>query len=165
MPMKINILLNTVILSAICTFHGTGRAQSTAAVAPSEPTGIAAPAKPKRSISPEAIKRAKLTNLRKDVGLTAEQESKLKPIVDRYVDGIQATRHNPALDSRAKRQQFATLRERYNSELDAVLMADQQQKLAALKAQRLARLRAGRAGSVTGVSESQEQPASSPAVH
>ena len=61
----------------------------------------------------------------------------MKPIIDRFVDTVQAARHDPSLDSRARRQQLATLREQYNTELDAVLTPDQQQKLASLKAQRI----------------------------
>ena len=107
----------------------------------------------------EAIERAKLTNLRKDVSLTAEEETKVKPIIDRFVDGVQAARHDPSLDSRARRQQLATLREQYNTELDAVLTPDQQQKLASLKAQRIARLRAGRANSATKPEAQESAPA------
>ena len=84
----------------------------------------------------------------------------MKPIIDRFVDAVQAARHDPALDSRARRQQLATLREQYNTELDAVLTPDQQQKLASLKAQRIARLRAGRPSSATKpeAQESAEAP-------
>ena len=144
--------------------HDTVRAQSAGASAPAESIGSAAPAKAKRTVSPEAIKRAKLTNLKKDVGLTAEEEAKVKPIIDRFVDGVQAAKHDPALDSRAKHQQFAALRERYNAELDEVLTADQQQKLASLKAQRLARLRTGRVKSATPAEaqESTTVPATTP---
>lgn len=162
--MKHTTLLNAVVSLAIFTAHDTVRAQSAEPSAPAESIGSTAPAKPKRTVGPDAIKRAKLTNLRKEVGLTAEEEAKVKPIVDRFVDGVQAAKHDPSLDSRAKRQQFSTLRDRYNAELDEVLTADQQQKLASLKAQRLARLRAGRARS-TAPAEAQESatvPAGTP---
>lgn len=161
-PMKRNTLIYTVMLVATWAAHSTVRAQSRVASVPAGAVGVAAPAKAKRTISPDAIKRAKLTNLRKDVGLTEEEETRVKPIIDRFVDDVQAARHNPSLDSRTKRQQLGALRARYNSELDAVLTADQQQKLASLKAQRLARLRAGRTGAASSVSESPE-PAPSPA--
>ena len=145
--MKYTTLLYTVVVFAAWAADDTVRAQSPGSPAPAQ--SIGAPAKAKRRASPEAIKRAKLTNLRKDVSLTAEEETKVKPIIDRFVDVLQAARHDPSLDSRARRQQLATLRQQYNTELDAVLTPDQQQKLASLKAQRLARLRAGRANSAT----------------
>jgi hypothetical protein len=145
--MKYTTLLFTVSLFAAWAANDTVRAQSTDSPAPAE--FIAAPAKAKRRVNPEAIKRAKLTNLRKDVSLTVEEETKVKPIIDRFVDAVQAARHDPSLDSRARRQQLATLREQYNTELDAVLTPDQQQKLASVQAQRIARLRAGRANSAT----------------
>ena len=147
--MKYTTLLYTVVLFVAWTANDTVHAQSAGSPAPAESVGALAPAKAKRRVSPEAIKRAKLTNLKKDVSLTAEEETKVKPIIDRFVDAVQAARRDPSLDSRARRQQFATLREQYNTELDAVLTPDQQQKLASLKAQRLARLRAGRANSTT----------------
>ena len=158
--MKYTTLLFTVSLFSAWAANDTVRAQSADSPAPAE--SIAAPAKAKRRVNPEAIKRAKLTNLRKDVSLTAEEETKVKPIIDRFVDAVQAARHDPALDSRARRQQLATLREQYNTELDAVLTPDQQQKLASLKAQRLARLHAGRANSATKP-EAQESAAAPPA--
>jgi periplasmic protein CpxP/Spy len=160
--MRKTTLLYTVVLMAIWAAHGTVYAQSAVSSTPTESMGVGAPAKAKRTMSPDAIKRAKLTNLKRDVGLTGEEEAKVKPIIDRFVDSVQAAKHDPSLDSRTKRQQLAALRARYNDELDGVLTTDQQQKLASIKAQRLARLRAGRAGSVAGVSESPE-PAASPA--
>ena len=147
--MTYTTLLYTVVLFVAWAADSTVRAQSAGSPAPAQSIGAPAPAKAKRRASPEAIKRAKLTNLRKDVSLTAEEETKVKPIIDRFVDAVQAARHDPSLDSRARRQQLATLRQQYNTELDAVLTPDQQQKLASLKAQRLARLRAGRANSAT----------------
>ena len=147
--MKKITLLFAVSLFAAWTANDTVRAQSAGSSAPAESIGAPAPARAKRRVNPEGIKRAKLTSLRKDVSLTAEEETKVKPIIDRFVDAVQAARHDSSLDSRARRQQLATLREQYNTELDAVLTPDQQQKLASLKAQRISRLRSGRANSAT----------------
>ena len=111
------------------------------------------PAKLKRSINPESIKRAKLTRLKKDVALTDEQAIKVKPIIDAYVNEIQAIKSDTSLDSRSKRQKFSELRQRYDSDLDAVLNAEQQQKLASVRAERRARLRDARAGTSVGTPE------------
>jgi hypothetical protein len=148
-----------VSLFAAWAANDAVRAQSADPPAPAESIAAPAPAKAKRRVNPEAIKRAKLTNLRKEVSLTTDEETKVKPIIDRFVDAVQAARHDPSLDSRARRQQLATLREQYNTELDAVLTPDQQQKLASLKAQRIARLRAGRANSAAKPEAQESAPA------
>ena len=98
--MKYTTFLFTVVSLAILTTHDTVHAQSTGTSAPAEPIGAAAPAKAKRTVSPQAIKRAKLTNLKKDVGLTAEEEAKVKPIIDRFVDGVQAAKHEDRKSTR-----------------------------------------------------------------
>jgi hypothetical protein len=118
-----------------------------------ESSQAVAPAKSKRSINPESIKRAKLTRLRRDVALTDEQTTKVKPIIDAYVNEIQAIKSDTSLDSRSKRQKFSELRQRYDSDLDAVLNAEQQHKLAAVRAERRARLRDARVGTTAGTPE------------
>src|SRR6516225_4630612 len=113
--MKYTTLLFTVSLFSAWAANDTVRAQSADSPAPAESIAAPAPAKAKRRVNPEAIKRAKLTNLRKDVSLTAEEETKVKPIIDRFVDAVQAARHDSSLDSRARRQQLATLRQQYTT--------------------------------------------------
>ena len=104
-------------------------------------------------MNPESIKRAKLTRLKKDVALTDEQATKVKPIIDAYVNEIQAIKSDTSLDSRSKRQKLSELRQRYESDLDAVLNAEQQQKLASVRAERRARLRDARTGPAAGTPE------------
>jgi hypothetical protein len=153
-PMKINTLIYSVIIIAICIPEGSASAQSMVSSGPQrESSQIVAPAKLKRSMNPESIKRAKLTRLTKDVALTDDQVTKVKPIIDAYVNGLQATKSDTALDSRSKRQKLSELRQRYESDLDAVLTAEQQQKLASVRTERRARLRDARAGRLSGASE------------
>lgn len=118
-----------------------------------ESSSSVAPAKSKRSINPESIKRAKLTRLRKDVALTDDQVTKVKPIIDDYVNQMQALKSDTSLDSRSKRQKFSELRQRYDSDLDGVLNPEQQQKLASVRAERRARLRDARTGAAAGTLE------------
>ena len=152
--MKITTLIYSVILVAICIPKGSALAQSMVSSGPQqESSQIVAPAKLKRSINPESIKRAKLTRLRKDVALTDEQASKVKPIIDAYVNEMQAIKSDRSLDSRSKRQKFSELRQRYESDLDAVLNPEQQQKLASVRAERRARLRDARVGTAAAASE------------
>src|ERR1700674_3510993 len=71
------------------------------------PAQLAPAAKQKRTVHPESIKRAKLTRLRKDIALTDDQSTKVKPIIDAYVDGAQAIKTDLSLDSRTKRLKLA----------------------------------------------------------
>jgi periplasmic protein CpxP/Spy len=147
---KITTLIYSVILIAICIPKGSAVAQSKVSAGPQqESSQPVAPAKLKRSINPESLKRAKLTRLRKDVALTDEQATKVKPIIDAYVNEIQAIKSDTSLDSRSKRQKFSELRQRYESDLDTILNPEQQQKLASVRAERRARLRDARVGTAT----------------
>jgi hypothetical protein len=153
--MKITTLIYAVMISAICVPWNVTLAQSTLPVTGQPiPAQLAPPAKQKRTVHPESIKRAKLTRLRKDVALTDDQATKVKPIIDAYVDGVQAIKTDLSLDSRTKRQKLAEMRQKYDSDLDGVLDPEQQQKLASLKEERRARLRAARNGKTSAALES-----------
>jgi len=153
--MNITTLIYSVILFAICIPKGVAFAQSTVSSRQQqESAGTVAQTKSKRSINPESLKRAKLTRLRKDAALTDDQVTKVKPIIDDYVNQLQALKSDTSLDSRSKRQKFSELRQRYDSDLDGVLNAEQQQKLASVRAERRARLRNARTGAASGTLES-----------
>ncbi len=98
-----------------------------------------------RRRSPEASKRAKLTRLKKTIDLTADQETKATPLISTYVDSVNAVRQDASLQPKERRQKLAALRKQYDGDLDALLTDEQRQKLASLKAERLAKLRAARA--------------------
>src|SRR5580704_19059253 len=152
--MKFTTLIYTVLISAIYVPWNVAVAQS--AVSTVQQQGsyqTASPARQKRSVNPESIKRAKLTRLRKDVALTDDQATKVKPIIDAYVNEMQAIKSDLSLDSRTKRQKSAEARQKYDSDLDGVLDTEQQQKLASLKEERRARLRAARNGKTSAALE------------
>src|SRR5271157_4832015 len=157
--MKIKTLIHSVIysvlLSVVCLPWPAAFAQSTNS-APQPPANAeqSTPAKPKRTVNSESIKRGKLTRLKHDLSLTDE---KAKPLIDTYVNAVHAIKADATLDSRTKRQKFSEARQRYDSDLNGVLNPDQQQKLASLKEERRERLRNARAGK----SESTNQPAPS----
>jgi Spy/CpxP family protein refolding chaperone len=152
--MKITTLIYSVIIIAACIPEGSASAQSMVSPGPQqESPQTVAPAKSKRSMNPESTKRAKLTRLTKDVALTDEQATKVKPIIDAYVNELQAVKNDAALDSRSKRQKLSELRQRYEKDLDAVLTPEQQQKLVSVRAERRARLRDARAGRASATSE------------
>jgi hypothetical protein len=152
--MRITTLIYSVVFIAMGVPMGSLFAQSTAAPGPQpESAQIVAPAKVKRNLNPESIKRAKLTRLRKDVVLTDDQATKVKPIIDAYVNETQAIKSDMSLDSRTRRQKVSELRQRYENDLNAVLNAEQQQKLASVRMERRARLRDARAGTASGPAE------------
>ncbi len=159
--MKIKTLIHSVIysvlLSVVCLPWPAAFAQSTNS-APLPPANAeqSAPAKPKRTVNPESIKRGKLTRLKHDLSLTDEQAEKAKPLIDTYVNAVHAIKADATLDSRTKRQKFSEARQRYDSDLNGVLNPDQQQKLASLKQERRERLRNAR-----GKSQSTNEPAPS----
>jgi hypothetical protein len=158
--MKIKTLIYSVIILSIGVPWKMACAQSPVLGAEPQPSSqLAAPAKQKRSVNPESLKRTKLTRLRKDVALTEDQVTKIKPMIDAYVTDIQTIKTDGSLDSHTKRQKLSEVRQKYESELDGVLDAEQQQKLASLKEERRARLRAAR----TGKSSAGLDPSGSPA--
>jgi hypothetical protein len=155
--MKINTLIYSVIVFAVCVPWDVAFAQSTAPATPPQASSpVAAPAR--RSANPESIKRAKLTRLRKDTALTDEQTTKVKPLIDAYVNDTQAVKSDASLDSRTKRQKLSEVRQKYDTDLDGVLNAEQQQKLASIKEERRARLRAARTTKTSAPVETSASP-------
>jgi Spy/CpxP family protein refolding chaperone len=101
--------------------------------------------------SPDSIKKARLTVLKKQVDLTADQEAKAKPIIDKYVDDREA--------AKGDRAKLAELKTKYDSDINAILTPEQQKKLSASKAARIEKLKAARAAKAA----SSASPAASPA--
>jgi hypothetical protein len=152
--MKIKTLIYSVIMSAAALPWNPALAQSTSSAPEIQPaTQVAPTVQLKRTFNPESIKRAKLTRLRKDVTLTDDQVTKVKPIIDAYVNDLQAIKTDASLDSRTKRQKSSGLRQKYESDLDGILNPDQRQKLTSLREERRARLRAARTGTPAPVAE------------
>jgi Spy/CpxP family protein refolding chaperone len=148
--MKIKTLIYSVLIFAVSVPGSEAFAQSTVVTAqPPVAAQAAPPARPKRNVNPESVKRAKLTRLRKDVALTDDQATKVRPIIDAYVNDLQAIKTDASLDSRTKRQKMSAVRQKYDGDLDGVLTVEQQQKLASIKEERRARLRAARTGSTS----------------
>ena len=148
--MKIKTLLYSVLLSLVCVPAHLTLAQAVLPTSEQKaPSQVGLPMKPKRIVSPESIKRGKLTRLRKEVALTDDQATKLEPIIDAYVHDTQAIKADSSLDSHSRRQKLSEARQKYDSGLQGILSSEQQQKLASQKEERRARLRAARAGRVS----------------
>jgi hypothetical protein len=148
--MVMKTLIYSVVLIVVCAPWNIASAQSTlSSTEQPSATQVAPPLKMKRTGNPESIKRAKLTRLRKDVALTDEQVEKVKPIIDVYVNDMEAIKSDASLDSRARRHKFSEVRQKYDIALLGVLDTQQQQKLASIQEERRARLRAARTGKVS----------------
>jgi Spy/CpxP family protein refolding chaperone len=105
----------------------------------------------KRAISADTMKKARLTALKNEAGLTADQEAKAKPIIDKYVDDLAA-----AKGDKAKR---ADLKTKYDSDINAILTPDQQTKVSASRAARIEKMKAAKAAKAAASAS----PATSPA--
>ncbi|MGA8477627.1 MAG: hypothetical protein WB696_06680, partial [Chthoniobacterales bacterium] len=104
-----------------------------------------------------AIKKRQLSVLKKEATLTADQESKVTPIISKYVDDVVALKNDTSLVGAAKREKRKTLHGQYVNDINAVLTPDQQKSWAAANAVRLERLRAARAGAKPSASAAENQ--------
>jgi periplasmic protein CpxP/Spy len=75
----------------------------------------------------------RLADLKKQVNLTKAQEAKVKPIVEKYVSDRNAVNGDTTASKTDKNSKKDALRKQYNSDINAVLTPDQQQKWAAAK--------------------------------
>jgi Spy/CpxP family protein refolding chaperone len=86
-----------------------------------------------RSVSVETKKRNRLTKLKSQINLTPEQESKIVPVIDKYVDQITAVKTDSSLDPTAKKAQLKALRMQYNTDINSALTPEQQDQWKAAK--------------------------------
>jgi hypothetical protein len=105
----------------------------------------AAAAAGKRTPNPEAISKGMLTRLTNQVGLNAAQQTKAKPIIDKYVADNFAIRNDATLDTAAKKAKHDQLRQQYDTDITALLTPVQKKKYAAAEAANKAQLEAARA--------------------
>jgi hypothetical protein len=155
--MKLKFLLRAVSTMLLCaTISATLAALKAAdaaspAVSPAASTADTGAKAAKPKISPDAIKKARLTVLKNQVGLTADQETKAKPIIDKYVDDREA--------AKGDRAKLVDLKNKYDSDINAILTPEQQKKLTASKAARVEKLKAAKAAKAATTAS----PAASPA--
>ena len=152
--MNLKSLLRAVPTMLLCATISTAFTATKAADAASPAASPAAEAGAKvakRTFSADAMKKARLTALKNEAGLTADQEAKAKPIIDKYVDDL-AT----AKGDKAKR---ADLKTKYDSDINAILTPDQQTKVSASRAARIEKMMAAKAAKAAASAS----PAASPA--
>jgi Spy/CpxP family protein refolding chaperone len=75
----------------------------------------------------------RLAELKQQVNLTKAEETKVKPIVEKYVSDRNAITSDATLSKSDKNSKKDALRIKYNQDINAVLTPDQQQKWAAAK--------------------------------
>jgi Spy/CpxP family protein refolding chaperone len=147
--MNLKFFLRTVPTMLLCATLSTGFTAN-AATADASPT---AGATTKHKLSPDAVKAARLTRLKNQVGLTADQEAKAKPIIDKYVDDRQA-----ANGDRAK---LVALKTKFDIDINAILTPDQRTKLAQSKKATMEKLKAARAAKAAAGASSSPSPTKS----
>ena len=104
-------------------------------VTQAKPTPTPAPAVATKSGGKQAPLTAdqRLADLKKEVNLTKAQEAKVKPIIEKYVSDRTALTNDKTLSKSDKNSKSDALRKQYNSDINAALTPDQQQKWAAAK--------------------------------
>ena len=149
--MILKSLLAAVVAMVLCTTLSTAIATKAAdAITPTPSPAASAPAPQK--LSPDAIKARRLTHLKNQFGLTADQEAKAKPIINQYVDDQIAAKRNKAKEK--------DLYAKYKSDIYGILNPDQQKQFAAAQREAKAKMLAARAAK--GAKEA-ASPAPSPA--
>jgi Spy/CpxP family protein refolding chaperone len=93
----------------------------------SEPQGPA-PSKMEH-VNPEKMKQRRLAHLQKIAQLTADQESKVTPIISNFVDQLVAVKNNSSLQPEEKKAKQKELRRQFGHQLKAVLTPQQMQAL------------------------------------
>ena len=131
--MNLKSLLRAVAAMLLLGTLSTAFIANAASPEPSPAAGATSKHKP----SPDAIKAARLTRLKNQAGLTADQEAKAKPIIDKYVDDRQA--------ANGDRKKLISLKTQFDSDINAILTPDQQTKLAAEKSASVEKMKAARA--------------------
>ncbi|MBV9671227.1 MAG: hypothetical protein JO076_00170 [Verrucomicrobia bacterium] len=141
--MKLKLFIYVMPIVALSATLVPAFAQSS--LQPDATSTTASEAKPaRRTPSPDVLKKRFLTSLTNGLSLTAEQQTKVQPIIGRYVDQRLAVQNDSSLTTSAKRAKIRELKIQYETDLNGVFTPEQQQKFAAKKAERTTRMRAAR---------------------
>lgn len=74
------------------------------------------------------ISKGMLTALNNQAGLSADQQEKAKPIIDKHVADLEAVKNDTTLDKAAKKAKVVELRQQYVTDINGILTPDQQKK-------------------------------------
>jgi hypothetical protein len=90
----------------------------------------------------EAVSKGMLTALNNQVGLSADQQAKATPIIDKHVADLEAVKNDTTLDRAAKKAKLVQLRQQYVTDINGILTPDQQKKWAAAREANKAKVKA-----------------------
>ena len=93
-------------------------------------------------ISPEQASKVMLTALNNQVTLSADQQDKAKPIIDKHVADLEAVKNDTTLDKAAKKAKVVELRKQYVTDINGILTPDQQKKWEASREANKAKIKA-----------------------
>ena len=93
-------------------------------------------------VNPEAVSKGMLTALNNQVSLSADQQDKAKPIIDKHVADVEAVKSDTTLDKAAKKAKVVELRKQYVTDINGVLTPDQQKKWEASREANKAKIKA-----------------------
>src|SRR5258708_23994426 len=79
----------------------------------------------------EAVSKGMLTALNNQVGLSADQQAKATPIIDKHVADLEAVKNDTTLERAAKKAKLVPLRQQYLPDINDTLTPAQQKKWAA----------------------------------
>ena len=88
------------------------------------------------------ISKGMLTTLNNQAGLSADQQDKAKPIIEKHVADLEAVKDDATLDKAAKRAKVVELRQQYVTDINGILTPDQQKKWAAAREMNKAKVKA-----------------------
>ena len=83
-----------------------------------------------------------LTALNNQVSLSADQQEKAKPIIDKHVADLEAVKNDTTLDKAAKKAKVVELRKQYVTDINGILTPDQQKKWEASREANKAKVKA-----------------------
>jgi Spy/CpxP family protein refolding chaperone len=134
MKTKVNALMLSALLAAGTVLTASMQAQP----APAGEPGGNSPAKERgeRPKQPEPGER--LEKMREHLGLTDDQVAKLKPIFASEIEEMKAKRKELGKDATREERRAAmeAMREKYQTQVDAVLTAEQKAKVAKMRERR-----------------------------
>ena len=93
-------------------------------------------------MTPEAVSKGMLTALNNQVGLSADQQEKAKPIIEKHVADLEAVRNDTTLDKAARKVKVVELRKQYVTDINGILTPDQQKKWEASREANKAKVKA-----------------------
>jgi hypothetical protein len=93
-------------------------------------------------VNPEAVSKGMLTALNNQVDLSADQQEKAKPIIDKHIADLEAVKNDTTLDKAAKKAKVVELRKQYVTDINGILTPDQQKKWEASREANKAKVKA-----------------------